>query len=171
MAAGRRSVNSPKALPRRHPLQSPCSPALLQASLPRLSPIRPKSIGARRCRAADSSPGVQSVYSLAVSGYLEYCGHNGVSHHSQRAGHADVSTTQIYTHVMNRPGLGLEKPSGWAGRAGLTATSVGSRAAKRPGCLLKPLAIQLCPAVTHHQRVRAKPQIGDKLSTANGRWC
>jgi site-specific recombinase XerD len=25
-------------------------------------------------------------------------------------GHVDVATTQIYTHVMNRPGLGLKSP-------------------------------------------------------------
>ena len=25
-------------------------------------------------------------------------------------GHVDVTTTQIYTHVMNRPGLGLKSP-------------------------------------------------------------
>ena len=25
-------------------------------------------------------------------------------------GHLDVATTQIYTHVMNRPGLGLKSP-------------------------------------------------------------
>ena len=25
-------------------------------------------------------------------------------------GHVDVATTQIYTHVMNRPGLGLRSP-------------------------------------------------------------
>jgi integrase len=25
-------------------------------------------------------------------------------------GHIDVATTQIYTHVMNRPGLGIRSP-------------------------------------------------------------
>jgi hypothetical protein len=25
-------------------------------------------------------------------------------------GHVDVATTQVYTHVMNRPGLGLKSP-------------------------------------------------------------
>jgi len=25
-------------------------------------------------------------------------------------GHVDVATTQIYTHVMNRPGLGIRSP-------------------------------------------------------------
>jgi site-specific recombinase XerD len=25
-------------------------------------------------------------------------------------GHADVATTQVYTHVMNRPGLGIRSP-------------------------------------------------------------
>lgn len=25
-------------------------------------------------------------------------------------GHVDVATTQIYTHVMNRPGMGLRSP-------------------------------------------------------------
>ena len=25
------------------------------------------------------SPGIQTVYSMAVSGYLEYCAHNGIS--------------------------------------------------------------------------------------------
>ena len=25
-------------------------------------------------------------------------------------GHVDVATTQVYTHVMNRPGLGLRSP-------------------------------------------------------------
>ena len=38
------------------------------------------------------TPARQAVYTLAVSGYL------------------DVATTQIYTHVRNRPGLGLKSP-------------------------------------------------------------
>ncbi len=29
-------------------------------------------------------------------------------------GHKDVSTTMIYTHVLNRPGLGVRSPLNWA---------------------------------------------------------
>jgi site-specific recombinase XerD len=32
-------------------------------------------------------------------------------------GHVDVATTQIYTHVMNRPGLGLRSPLDGPGEA------------------------------------------------------
>ena len=36
------------------------------------------------------SAGIQTVYCVAVQGYLDYC--------------------EIYTHVMNRPGLGIRSP-------------------------------------------------------------
>lgn len=32
--------------------------------------------------------------------------------------HEDVATTQIYTHVMNRPGLGVRSPLDALGAAG-----------------------------------------------------
>ena len=36
------------------------------------------------------SSGIRTVYGMAVEGYLDYC--------------------EIYTHVMNRPGLGIRSP-------------------------------------------------------------
>ena len=74
---------------------------------------------------SEISAPVRSGYASAIAGYLDYCRRNGLSVTIDNARNfmADVErrqlarnpglwkgTTQIYTHVMKRPGLGARSP-------------------------------------------------------------
>ena len=57
------------------------------------------------------SPAVQSVYALAVSGYLDYCNHNGVS--------VTTASARAYMEDVLRRGL-AKHPDLWKARSGVT---------------------------------------------------
>jgi len=59
-------------------------------------------------------------------------------------GHKDVSTTMIYTHVLNKPGIRCEKPAGLRfTNASLPATSIPS--IRSVCCPLRPPRIRITP--------------------------